>query len=134
MNQGFMLLAFSALIFFSGCRLGPEPRNPAPPSPAVDERLIGTWRSFDIQSQTFDPLSSADITITATTFTWAGITGLPHPDCAVVVSGGEIGERDREQFFRLMFYTFDEINDYLIVHAEPNPTIATAGAAVYKRL
>jgi len=109
--------------------------NPAAArTPVVDERLVGTWRPIDPETNEFVPIDSSDVVITGDSFTMGGGLRLPQSeDCAVLVAEGKIGQTCELGQLILFHYAFDPKADRLYIHGEPDPTPATEGVAVYQR-
>jgi|GEM_PF-1926830 len=105
-------------------------------SPVVQDGLVGTWRLFDVETQTFEPTGSADIEITPETFSMGSTRVLPNSDedTWVFISDGVIGENTDLFYLPFCYFTYVESEDYLIIADTPSPTVGTPGAAVFRRM
>ncbi len=131
-----MLLLLSAAIPAVRTQADTGLEAPRAGCPVVDDALVGTWRLYDIENETFEPTGSADIEISSDEFCMSGARMLPNSeeDTWVYVAEGVIGENTDMYFLPLFFYTYFEELDILVIAGSPSPGMETPGAAVLKRL
>jgi len=114
------------------------PKAPGPPlanSHVVQDGLLGTWRMFDLETQTFVPRipGASDLTFKAAGLYRDEIKMLPNGEHSFFyASSGKIGENTDLFYLPLWFYTLD--GDFLVIADEPAPALTTPGAAVFKKV
>jgi len=114
------------------------PKEPDPPlanGHVVQDGLLGTWRLFDLETQTFAPRipGASDLTFKAAGLYRDEVKMLPNgEDSFFYASSGKIGENTDLFYLPLWFYTLD--GDFLVIADEPAPALTTPGAAVFKKI